>query len=190
MVSIYFVQRDLLLFTSLTHIHRRYSTGGSIPGLLSRLPREDLEVSNSVNDTGNMFEKISMFDIDVAGGGGEYTVQVGFGWTNGVGTLFTLAAKLEHSLRLALEVLWFLSKFGTILDSPKCPGIRIAPTNDSTSHCDILISPPVFEGGRLHRPIWGKRHHVRWGHRIHVHRNPHQSPCLTKLCSVEGIFPV
>ena len=31
-----------------------------------------------------MFEKFSIADIDSAGRGGEYTVQAGFGWTNGV----------------------------------------------------------------------------------------------------------
>ncbi|KAF8324783.1 Six-hairpin glycosidase-like protein [Cantharellus anzutake] len=62
-----------------------YSTGGSIPGLLDQLPPQELNATNSIGSMGHMFEKTSMFDIDVAGGGGEYTVQVGFGWTNGVG---------------------------------------------------------------------------------------------------------
>ncbi len=87
MASICFIHFDFPCFTPFCC---RYSTGGSIPGLLSRLPQEDLGVSNSIDDTGNMFEKTSMFDIDVSGGGGEYTVQVGFGWTNGVGMLSTL----------------------------------------------------------------------------------------------------
>ncbi len=80
---------------------------------------------------------------------------------------------LEPQLILILKALWFLSKFGTILDSPKCPAIRIAPTKETTSYCDLLLSPPVFEGERLQKPVWGKGHRVRWGHRIHVHHNPH-----------------
>lgn len=30
-------------------------------------------------------------DPDAAGGGGEYTVQIGFGWTNGVGASLSLS---------------------------------------------------------------------------------------------------
>ena len=51
-----------------------------------------------------MFEKFSNLDIDSAGSGGEYTVQAGFGWTNGV-------------------VLWVASTYGSILDTPECPEI-------------------------------------------------------------------
>lgn len=51
-----------------------------------------------------MFEKFSNLDIDSAGSGGEYTVQAGFGWTNGV-------------------VLWVASTYGDVLDTPKCPNI-------------------------------------------------------------------
>ena len=49
-----------------------------------------------------MFEKFSINDIDVGGSGGEYTVQAGFGWTNGV-------------------VLWTASQFGSELVAPSCP---------------------------------------------------------------------
>lgn len=34
--------------------------------------------------TGNMFEKYNAFRPGIVGGGGEYTPQLGFGWTNGV----------------------------------------------------------------------------------------------------------
>ena len=49
-----------------------------------------------------MFEKFSIRDVDSAGRGGEYTVQAGFGWTNGV-------------------VLWVASNFGNQLVAPVCP---------------------------------------------------------------------
>jgi alpha,alpha-trehalase len=49
-----------------------------------------------------MFEKFSMRNIDSGGSGGEYTVQAGFGWTNGV-------------------VLWIASTFGDQLVAPECP---------------------------------------------------------------------
>jgi H+/Cl- antiporter ClcA len=31
-----------------------------------------------------MFEKYNAFEVGVGGGGGEYTPQLGFGWSNGV----------------------------------------------------------------------------------------------------------
>ena len=49
-----------------------------------------------------MFEKFSITDVDSSGRGGEYTVQAGFGWTNGV-------------------VLWVASTFGEQLVAPVCP---------------------------------------------------------------------
>lgn len=49
-----------------------------------------------------MFEKFSIRDIDIGGLGGEYTVQAGFGWTNGV-------------------VLWVANTFGGELVAPTCP---------------------------------------------------------------------
>ncbi|KAJ7786712.1 glycoside hydrolase family 37 protein [Mycena olivaceomarginata] len=56
-----------------------HATGGQIPGLLPRLSDAELNVTQSTTNTGNMFEKFSMSDIDSAGRGGEYTVQAGFG---------------------------------------------------------------------------------------------------------------
>jgi len=55
----------------------RFSTGGSIPGLLAQLPAEQLNVTGSTPaSTGHMYEKLNLLDIDAAGFGGEYTVQV------------------------------------------------------------------------------------------------------------------
>ncbi|KAF8993496.1 glycoside hydrolase family 37 protein [Cyathus striatus] len=81
-----------------------HATGGSIPGILPRLSDAELQVTQSVNNTGNMFEKFSNLDIDSAGSGGEYTVQAGFGWTNGV-------------------VLWVASNYGNVLVAPQCPDL-------------------------------------------------------------------
>ncbi|KAI9310892.1 putative neutral trehalase [Dichotomocladium elegans] len=54
-----------------------YKTGGSIPGThLQKLPGQ--------TDDGHMFEKFDVRYMGLAGSGGEYTVQVGFGWTNAV----------------------------------------------------------------------------------------------------------
>ncbi|KAB5589880.1 Trehalase [Ceratobasidium theobromae] len=87
-----------------------YSTGGSIPGVLQQLSAQELNVTNSdPSSTGHMFEKFSARDIDQAGSGGEYTVQAGFGWTNGV-------------------ALWSGANFGDVLAKPSCPAIIVQNT--------------------------------------------------------------
>ncbi|KAK7025562.1 hypothetical protein VNI00_015915 [Paramarasmius palmivorus] len=80
------------------------ATGGSIDGVLPRLSDAELNVTQSVNQNGNIFEKFSITDIDSAGRGGEYVVQAGFGWTNGV-------------------LLWASSIYGDVLDAPECPSL-------------------------------------------------------------------
>ncbi|KAL7279642.1 hypothetical protein ACG7TL_006048 [Trametes sanguinea] len=91
-----------------------HATGGEIPNLLPRLSDKELNVTQSVNNTGNMFEKFSISDIDSAGRGGEYTVQAGFGWTNGV-------------------LLWVASNYGNVLVAPSCPDILEQAQTTSTS---------------------------------------------------------
>ena len=62
-----------------------------------------------------MFEKFSISDVDSSGRGGEYTVQAGFGWTNGV-------------------VLWVANTFGEQLVAPVCPDpLSIAGDTGGTS---------------------------------------------------------
>lgn len=86
-----------------------HATGGSIPGLLPQLPASELNLTNSIGNTGNMFEKFSNLNIDSSGYGGEYTVQAGFGWTNGV-------------------LLWVASTYGEQLVAPQCPPLVAATT--------------------------------------------------------------
>ncbi|KAG8737849.1 hypothetical protein FRC10_007602 [Ceratobasidium sp. 414] len=87
-----------------------YSTGGSIPGLLQQLPPAELNATNSdPSSQGHMFEKFSALDVDQAGSGGEYTVQDGFGWTNGV-------------------ALWIGATYGSVLAKPSCPAIIVQNT--------------------------------------------------------------
>eukprot|EP01133_Synstelium_polycarpum_P019160 gene19160-22952_t len=52
-------------------------------------------------DSGVMFEKYDVENIGIPGGGGEYVVQTGFGWTNGV-------------------VLYLLQKYGKTLQAGSC----------------------------------------------------------------------
>lgn len=61
-----------------------------------------------------MFEKFSISDIDSAGRGGEYTVQAGFGWTNGV-------------------VLILASEYGSVLAAPQCPDVLAASSSMSAT---------------------------------------------------------
>ncbi|KAJ6584320.1 Six-hairpin glycosidase-like protein [Mycena capillaripes] len=93
----------------------RHATGGEIPNLLPRLSDAELNVTQSTTNTGNMFEKFSISDIDSAGRGGEYTVQAGFGWTNGV-------------------LLWVASNYGNTLVAPTCPSLlAVAPAGSGSS---------------------------------------------------------
>ncbi|KAI0754492.1 glycoside hydrolase family 37 protein [Daedaleopsis nitida] len=107
-----------------------HATGGQIPNLLPRLPDEQLNVTQSVNNTGNMFEKFSINDIDSAGRGGEYTVQAGFGWTNGV-------------------LLWVADNYGKVLAAPQCPDLaaQAAPSPSPSSSSSSSASSPTSSSG-------------------------------------------
>ena len=74
-----------------------------------------------------MFEKFSISDIDSAGRGGEYTVQAGFGWTNGV-------------------LLWVSSTYGDKLVAPQCPDLlaQAASTTATTTSGAIRSAPSVL----------------------------------------------
>ncbi|KAI0387244.1 glycoside hydrolase family 37 protein [Hypomontagnella monticulosa] len=61
-------------------------------------------------DTGIMFEKYADDSTNVAGGGGEYEVVEGFGWTNGV-------------------LIWAVDTFGNKLKRPDCGNITAANIN-------------------------------------------------------------
>ena len=87
-----------------------YATGGSLPnGLLPRLPNSTLQLTQSVDQDGHLFEKFSALDVDSAGRGGEYAVQAGFGWTNGV-------------------LLWVVEQYKDVLVRPTCPTITVETT--------------------------------------------------------------
>ncbi|KAF8319629.1 glycoside hydrolase family 37 protein [Clavulina sp. PMI_390] len=117
-----------------------YATGGSLPGLLPRLPDSVLNLTHSLNNTGNIFEKESMFDVDIAGSGGEYTVQSGFGWTNGI-------------------ALWIAARFGSVLATPSCLGVNAS----STTSTDAAIEFAAYHRAliRRHRRKSNLGHHGR-----------------------------
>lgn len=70
-----------------------------------------------------MFEKFSISDIDSAGRGGEYTVQAGFGWTNGV-------------------ALYIASLYGDTLVAPVCPNLTTVATIPSGSTSGSKVNTP------------------------------------------------
>nr|XP_002131782.1 trehalase isoform X1 [Ciona intestinalis] len=72
--------------------------------------------------SGFMFEKYDVTQADgVAGSGGEYDVQVGFGWTNGV-------------------VMSLLDRYGDTLkfDSSTTPSVEITSSEMTTSSCNVI----------------------------------------------------
>ncbi|KAI0830000.1 glycoside hydrolase family 37 protein [Hypoxylon sp. FL0890] len=70
-------------------------------------------------DTGIMFEKYADNSTNVAGGGGEYEVVEGFGWTNGV-------------------LIWAVDTFGNKLQRPDCGNLTAANTSQQKMRRDIL----------------------------------------------------
>ncbi|KFH45305.1 Trehalase-like protein [Hapsidospora chrysogenum ATCC 11550] len=65
-------------------------------------------------DVGIMFEKYADNSTNTAGGGGEYEVVEGFGWTNGV-------------------LIWTVDTFGNELERPECGDLEAANTDSSSS---------------------------------------------------------
>lgn len=59
---------------------------------------------NASQAIGVMVEKFNATDVNAAGSGGEYTVQTGFGWTNGV-------------------AIWLGGQLGANLTRPECPPV-------------------------------------------------------------------
>jgi len=54
-------------------------------GLASTIARTWIKTNEGVfNSTGKLMEKYNVVDTDIKAGGGEYPLQDGFGWTNGV----------------------------------------------------------------------------------------------------------
>ncbi|KAG1727057.1 glycoside hydrolase family 37 protein [Suillus paluster] len=98
-----------------------HATGGSIAGLLPQLPASELNLTNSIGNSGNMFEKFSNLNVDSSGSGGEYTVQAGFGWTNGV-------------------LLWVASTYGEQLVAPQCPPLVVTTTTSTSAAIGLQAS--------------------------------------------------
>jgi alpha,alpha-trehalase len=88
-----------------------YATGGST----SDMPQLEGVTPGS---TGTMFEKYSDVAVNVAGGGGEYEVVEGFGWTNGV-------------------LIWAADVFGNQLKRPDCGNITAVVTHPGNDKREV-----------------------------------------------------
>ena len=76
-------------------------------------------------DRFKMYEKFSNLNVDSSGSGGEYTVQAGFGWTNGV-------------------LLWVAANYGQVLVAPQCPPLVASVTGSSSGAAGLrLFSPSI-----------------------------------------------
>ncbi|KAG9121624.1 hypothetical protein FRC07_002351 [Ceratobasidium sp. 392] len=85
-------------------------------------PRLDPTLSSH---PGHMYEKLNATSATESGGGGEYEVQTGFGWTNGI-------------------AIWIAQNFGAILDNPNCT----APSGSTTKFVDSELNqeePLLFQ---------------------------------------------
>ncbi|KAI0244316.1 hypothetical protein L0F63_004868 [Massospora cicadina] len=95
-----------------------YSSGGST----ETLPRLDV----SGDHLGYLFEKYSVEQIGKVGGGGEYEVQLGFGWTNGV--LLHFMDRFGNQLTLPQDLSTCVTKIS--IPHPKESFGRTTPYSD------------------------------------------------------------
>ncbi|RFU76595.1 trehalase precursor [Trichoderma arundinaceum] len=94
-------------------------------------------------DVGIMFEKYDDNSTNAAGGGGEYEVVEGFGWTNGV-------------------LLWAADTFGNQLKRPQCGNIEAGhPAPSSSSSKRSAVQLDSWDATRVKR--FGKRAEGRMG---------------------------
>ncbi|KAL7898647.1 glycoside hydrolase family 37 protein [Trichoderma sp. SZMC 28014] len=91
----------------------------------------------SDQDVGIMFEKYDDNSTNAAGGGGEYEVVEGFGWTNGV-------------------LLWTADTFGNKLNRPQCGNITAGhPAPSSSSSKRSAVHLDAWDARRVKK--FGKR---------------------------------
>ncbi|KAI1421063.1 Six-hairpin glycosidase-like protein [Xylaria sp. FL1777] len=101
----YIETQELALSLAQRYLDSTFCTWRATGGSTNELPRlgevEDPEAQ------GIIFEKYSDESINVAGGGGEYEVVEGFGWSNGV-------------------LIWAVDTFGNNLKRPDCGNLEVA----------------------------------------------------------------
>ena len=82
------------------------------------------------NMTKQIFEKYSVYSVSYAGGGGEYEVKVGFGWTNGV-------------------ALWTAATYGDVIERPQCPKLKTLVHEEDQSNARKVETGPAPTNRRL-----------------------------------------
>lgn len=98
--------QDLALRLAQRYLDSLYCTWRSTGGATDEVP----QLPNA-SGNGTIFEKYSDEAINARGGGGEYAVVEGFGWSNGV-------------------LIWAVDQFGQRLTTPDCGNITAATISD------------------------------------------------------------
>lgn len=113
--------QQLALRLAQRYLDSAFCTWRATGGATSELPR--LEGVGDADGDGIMFEKYSDEEISAAGGGGEYDVVEGFGWTNGV-------------------LIWAVDTFGNALVRPDCGGNLTTLTGRGVGKESVLGGSP------------------------------------------------
>jgi alpha,alpha-trehalase len=100
----YIWTQDLALQLAQRYLDSLYCTWRVTGGSTSTVPK-----LQGAQGNGTIFEKYADESTNAAGGGGEYEVVEGFGWSNGV-------------------LIWAVDTFGEQLKTPECGNITAANT--------------------------------------------------------------
>ncbi|KAI0204709.1 Six-hairpin glycosidase-like protein [Astrocystis sublimbata] len=116
----YYIEiQELALKLAQRYLDSTFCTWRSTGGSTDELPR--LEGIMDPEAQGIIFEKYSDDSINAAGGGGEYEVVEGFGWSNGV-------------------LIWAVDIFGNKLKRPNCGDLKPAEPDSSNSKRAVFLS--------------------------------------------------
>ncbi|VUC26789.1 unnamed protein product [Clonostachys rosea] len=124
--------QDLALRLGQRYLDSTFCTWLATGGSTSETPKLQ---GLSDQDVGIMFEKYADNSTNRAGGGGEYEVVEGFGWTNGV-------------------LIWTVDEFGNQLQRPDCGDIQAAHTTQKRD-VQSAVELHVRDGSRVKK--FGKR---------------------------------
>ncbi|KAI1304703.1 Six-hairpin glycosidase-like protein [Xylaria venustula] len=116
----YYVEtQELAVSLAQRYLDSTFCTWRATGGSTDELPR--LSGIEDPNAQGIMFEKYSDESINVAGGGGEYEVVEGFGWSNGV-------------------LIWAVDTFGNKLKRPDCGDLEAAQSDSGEMKRAVHLS--------------------------------------------------
>ncbi|KAI1456949.1 glycoside hydrolase family 37 protein [Annulohypoxylon moriforme] len=112
----YVATQDLSLELAQRYLDSTFCTWRATGGSTDETPQLE---GFGPGDTGIMFEKYADNSTNVAGGGGEYEVVEGFGWTNGV-------------------LIWAVDMFANKLKRPDCGNLTAANTSQQDKKRGII----------------------------------------------------